>query len=94
MFLLGPSHHVYLNGIALSKFAAYGTPLGDIPLDLESELRTRAFGRPGTALVVTIGGYNELLVNNIAGAQTKPQLPCCADMQQSPSSDAPASSRT
>lgn len=33
--LLGPSHHVYLSGIALSKFASYGTPIGDIPLDLE-----------------------------------------------------------
>ncbi|KAL1408294.1 hypothetical protein Q8F55_005100 [Vanrija albida] len=44
--LLGPSHHVYLAGIALSPFAAYGTPLGDIPLDLEAidELRkTRLF---------------------------------------------------
>lgn len=41
VFLLGPSHHVYLSGIALSRFAAYGTPLGDIPLDLETiaELR-------------------------------------------------------
>lgn len=33
--LLGPSHHVYLSGIALSKFASYETPIGDIPLDLE-----------------------------------------------------------
>jgi AmmeMemoRadiSam system protein B len=41
VFLLGPSHHVYLSGIALSGFAAYGTPLGDLPLDLETiaELR-------------------------------------------------------
>jgi hypothetical protein len=28
---------MYLNGIALSKFAAYGTPVGDIPLDLDGE---------------------------------------------------------
>lgn len=37
VFLLGPSHHVYLSGIALSPFAAYGTPVGDIPLDLEGK---------------------------------------------------------
>ncbi|KAL7424910.1 hypothetical protein Q5752_000597 [Cryptotrichosporon argae] len=39
--LLGPSHHAYISGVALSPFAAYGTPLGDIPLDLDAidELR-------------------------------------------------------
>lgn len=35
--LLGPSHHVYISGIALSRFAAYETPIGDIPLDLDGE---------------------------------------------------------
>jgi AmmeMemoRadiSam system protein B len=38
VFVLGPSHHVYLDGCALSKCATYKTPLGDLPLDLESEL--------------------------------------------------------
>lgn len=37
VFLLGPSHHAYIDGVALSSFKAYGTPLGDIPLDLKSE---------------------------------------------------------
>ncbi|KAI9632951.1 MEMO1 family [Dioszegia hungarica] len=32
VFLLGPSHHAYLSGVALSRFETYGTPLGDIPL--------------------------------------------------------------
>ncbi|KIR60173.1 AmmeMemoRadiSam system protein B [Cryptococcus bacillisporus CA1280] len=46
VFLLGPSHHAYLPGVALSKFEAYETPLGDIPLDIDTinELRaTRIF---------------------------------------------------
>jgi len=33
VFLLGPSHYVNINAIALSSFQAYQTPLGDIPLD-------------------------------------------------------------
>lgn len=37
MILLGPSHHAYLPGVALSKFEAYETPLGDIPLDIDSD---------------------------------------------------------
>ncbi|KAK8849469.1 AmmeMemoRadiSam system protein B [Kwoniella newhampshirensis] len=34
IFLLGPSHHAYLLGVALSRFESYETPVGDIPLDL------------------------------------------------------------
>ncbi|KAK9474267.1 MEMO1 family [Dipodascopsis tothii] len=33
VFVLGPSHHVYLRGCAISKCAAYETPLGPLPLD-------------------------------------------------------------
>ncbi|KAF7724996.1 hypothetical protein EC973_000489 [Apophysomyces ossiformis] len=33
VFLLGPSHHVYLNGCALSQCDTYETPLGDLTLD-------------------------------------------------------------
>ena len=36
VFVLGPSHHVYLDGCALSKCKTYATPVGDLPLDLES----------------------------------------------------------
>ena len=34
IFLLGPSHHFYLKGCALSQCTHYSTPLGDLKLDL------------------------------------------------------------
>ncbi|THH06097.1 hypothetical protein EW145_g4321 [Phellinidium pouzarii] len=34
VFILGPSHHVYLDGCALSRCQEYATPLGNLPLDL------------------------------------------------------------
>jgi AmmeMemoRadiSam system protein B len=37
VFLLGPSHHAYLPGVALSRFKSYDTPLGDIPICSKSE---------------------------------------------------------
>lgn len=43
VFLLGPSHHFYLNKIALTKCAKYATPLGDIPIDTESKSRSCRF---------------------------------------------------
>lgn len=39
VFVLGPSHHVYLDGCALSKCKTYATPIGDLPLDLKSGSR-------------------------------------------------------
>lgn len=36
IFILGPSHHFHLTRCALSRCAAYQTPLGDVPLDLET----------------------------------------------------------
>ncbi|QRV76283.1 AmmeMemoRadiSam system protein B [Ceratobasidium sp. AG-Ba] len=41
VFILGPSHHVYLDGCALSKCVSYETPVGSLPLDLDiiAELR-------------------------------------------------------
>jgi len=36
IFLLGPSHALYLPGCALSKHAKYATPLGDLELDKET----------------------------------------------------------
>lgn len=41
VFILGPSHHVYLDGCALSKCKEYETPIGNLPIDLETvdELR-------------------------------------------------------
>jgi AmmeMemoRadiSam system protein B len=41
VFLLGPSHHYHLSNCALSRCTKYSTPLGDLPIDLDtvSELR-------------------------------------------------------
>ncbi|ESK87906.1 hypothetical protein Moror_15273 [Moniliophthora roreri MCA 2997] len=33
VFILGPSHHVYLDGCALSPCDSYATPIGDLPID-------------------------------------------------------------
>jgi AmmeMemoRadiSam system protein B len=46
VFLLGPSHHYYLDTCALSRCKTYETPLGDLKLDLDTiaELeKTRKF---------------------------------------------------
>lgn len=38
VFILGPSHHVYLQSCALSACETYATPVGQLPLDRESGL--------------------------------------------------------
>ncbi|WP_051215724.1 AmmeMemoRadiSam system protein B [Granulicoccus phenolivorans] len=43
--LLGPSHRVPVDGMALPGVAAYATPLGEVPLD--AELVARAEAQPG-----------------------------------------------
>ncbi|GHJ84057.1 hypothetical protein NliqN6_0459 [Naganishia liquefaciens] len=45
VFLLGPSHHFYLSRIALSGCSKYATPLGDIPLDMETIAKLRKTGK-------------------------------------------------
>lgn len=40
VFILGPSHHIYLEGCALSKCKEYETPIGNLPLDLSSMFPT------------------------------------------------------
>lgn len=37
VFILGPSHHAYLDGCALSVCTDYATPLGSLTLDRDSE---------------------------------------------------------
>lgn len=37
VFILGPSHHAYLDGCALTKCGTYATPVGDLPVDRESK---------------------------------------------------------
>ena len=35
VFLLGPAHHVPFDGVALGRFSAFSTPLGDVPVARE-----------------------------------------------------------
>ncbi|KAJ7225471.1 MEMO1 family [Mycena pura] len=44
VFVLGPSHHIYIDGCALSTCTHYATPLGDLPLDLDTIRELRATG--------------------------------------------------
>ncbi|KAJ7706128.1 MEMO1 family [Mycena rosella] len=45
VFVLGPSHHVYLDGCALSGCKQYATPLGNLPLDLDTIQELKATGK-------------------------------------------------
>lgn len=43
VFILGPAHHVYMDGCALSQCTYYSTPLGNLPLDEDSTLSRLEF---------------------------------------------------
>ncbi|KAL7266399.1 hypothetical protein RUND412_011056 [Rhizina undulata] len=45
VFILGPSHHVYLDGCALSPCDTYATPLGNLTLDKEAIQELYASGK-------------------------------------------------
>ncbi|KAF8078578.1 MEMO1 family [Lyophyllum atratum] len=45
VFILGPSHHFYLEGCALSSCKEYDTPIGKLPLDIETIEELRSTGR-------------------------------------------------
>ncbi|MCO5559323.1 hypothetical protein L7F22_012920 [Adiantum nelumboides] len=45
VFILGPSHHLYLDGCALSSCDAYATPLGDLPIDKATVAELRSSGQ-------------------------------------------------
>ncbi|KAI0778140.1 MEMO1 family [Trametes elegans] len=45
VFVLGPSHHVYLDGCALTRCAQYETPLGTLPIDVETIKGLKATGQ-------------------------------------------------
>ncbi|KAI9807845.1 MAG: hypothetical protein M1825_005150 [Sarcosagium campestre] len=45
IFLLGPSHHAYLPGCALSEHKSYATPFGDLPLDAATIAALRSTGK-------------------------------------------------
>ncbi|TDL28485.1 UPF0103-domain-containing protein [Rickenella mellea] len=44
VFILGPAHHVYMDGCALSTFQYYDTPLGSLPLDRSTIAELRETG--------------------------------------------------
>ena len=44
VFILGPSHHHYLTGCALTRTAVYTTPVGDLNIDATSVEELRATG--------------------------------------------------
>ena len=46
--LLGPSHRVYLRGMAVPSVEAFDTPLGSVPID--EELRAEALSHPAVVL--------------------------------------------
>ncbi|RVD86281.1 uncharacterized protein DFL_004565 [Arthrobotrys flagrans] len=39
VFILGPSHHIYLDGCAVTTHETYSTPLGPLPIDTPTNLR-------------------------------------------------------
>ncbi|ORY55513.1 MEMO1 family [Pseudomassariella vexata] len=45
IFILGPSHTYYLHGCALTKFAKYATPFGDLKVDEAVTQELRATGK-------------------------------------------------
>ncbi|GAA5862490.1 hypothetical protein JCM3774_002534 [Rhodotorula dairenensis] len=45
VFVLGPSHHVYLDGCALSRCTVYDTPIGKLPLDLDTIRELKETGK-------------------------------------------------
>jgi AmmeMemoRadiSam system protein B len=42
IILLGPSHFVPVNGLAVSRAEAFSTPLGDVPIDMEQVNRIKS----------------------------------------------------
>jgi AmmeMemoRadiSam system protein B len=44
VFILGPSHHVYIDHCALSEFEYYATPLGNLTVDTETLLEIGGCG--------------------------------------------------
>lgn len=46
VFLLGPSHKVYLKGCALSVSEYYETPIGDIKVDLGGKSKLTSYSKP------------------------------------------------
>ncbi|CDO75253.1 hypothetical protein BN946_scf184967.g6 [Trametes cinnabarina] len=45
VFILGPSHHVYLDGCALTQCTQYETPIGPLPIDIETTRELKNSGQ-------------------------------------------------
>ncbi|KAI0335318.1 UPF0103-domain-containing protein [Cubamyces sp. BRFM 1775] len=45
VFVLGPSHHVYLDGCALTRCTQYETPIGALPIDVETTRELKNTGQ-------------------------------------------------
>jgi predicted class III extradiol MEMO1 family dioxygenase len=62
VFVLGPSHHVYLRNCALSTQTHYETPVGDLTLDLEGNPLPPFFSRRHRSLARSgIGSHTTAL---------------------------------
>ncbi|KAI9891750.1 MAG: hypothetical protein M1814_002500 [Vezdaea aestivalis] len=60
IFLLGPSHHFYLNGAALTSHTSYSTPLGPLIVDRETTASLKATGHFGTMSASTDANEHSL----------------------------------
>lgn len=63
VFILGPSHHVYLDGCSLSRCREYQTPLGPLPIDSDS---TSQSGYVVTLLCNLLYGQQMLSLDKVA----------------------------
>ncbi|KAK9425487.1 hypothetical protein SUNI508_12943 [Seiridium unicorne] len=59
IFVLGPSHRYYLKGCALTRFAAYATPLGDLVVDKDVTKALRDTGKFSDIRVIAASGSKE-----------------------------------
>ncbi|KAK9802508.1 hypothetical protein SCARD494_00441 [Seiridium cardinale] len=59
IFVLGPSHRYYLKGCALTRFAAYATPLGDLVVDKDVTKALRDTGKFSDIRVIAGSGRKE-----------------------------------
>ena len=50
IYLMGPAHRVWFNGVAVANYTAFNTPLGSHPLDVE-KIETLAASGPPFALL-------------------------------------------
>ena len=84
IFLLGPSHHHYLSGCALSQCTRYNTPLGDLSLDVSTitelndtgkfERMSRSIDENEHSLEMHLPYIHRVLSNTFSNPDQFPQL--------------------